>query len=93
LRNNTAEDDYIYIAGRKSSPVLSYSGRVSSSKYFNRIFVTGKRQREKLRSDLKARPPEYFLVSAGIGIEEFISDNYEFLRIKQNYRVFKRIQE
>ena len=94
LRENTNENDYVYIAGGGGNPILSYSDRISSSKYFNTIFVTSAAAREQLLSDLKAKPPLYFLnppVDMGTKIEEFVKDNYKLLYTKQEYKVFKRI--
>lgn len=93
LKENTNKNDYVYIAGGGGNPILSYSGRVSSSKYFNTIFVTSDAAREQLLSDLKAKPPLYFLnssVDIGTKIEEFVMDNYELLYTKQEYKVFQR---
>ena len=95
LREHTRRDDYIYIAGKYGNPILSYCGRVSSSKYFNTIFVTGHTEKEKLLNDLKARPPLYFLGSADMGaeLEKYAVENYDFLHTRkeyEEYRVFKR---
>jgi hypothetical protein len=104
LRDNTNEEDYIYIAGYRGNRILSYSDRVSSSKYFNTIFVTSIVEREQLMSDLKTKPPIYFLrpkfslyflrPKSGIGIEEkiegFIKDNYKLSHIKYDYEFWKR---
>ncbi len=93
LRDNTNKEDYVYIVG--DSRILSYSDRVSSSKYFNTIFVTSTVEREQLLSDLKTKPPLYFLrlkSSIGIGekIEGFIKDNYTLSHSKYDYEVWKR---
>ena len=93
LKENTNKNDYVYIAGGGGNPILSYSGRVSSSKYFNTIFVTSDTEREQLLSDLKAKPPLYFLnfpVDMGTKIEEFVKDNYKLLYTNQEYKIFKR---
>jgi len=93
LKENTNKNDYVYIADGGDNSILSYSDRVSSSKYFNTIFVTSDAAREQLLSDLKAKPPLYFLNSSddmGTKIEEFIKNNYKLFCTKQKYKIFKR---
>jgi len=92
LKENTKENDYVYIAGGRGNAILSYCGRISSSKYFNMIFVTSDKEREQLLSDLKEKPPLYFLkpsVDIGIKIDEFVSNNYKLVYTKQEYEIFK----
>lgn len=93
LRDNTNKTDYVYIIGDNS--ILSYSERISSSKYFSLTFITSDVEIEILLSDLKVKPPIYILkqqFSKKIGerIEEFILKNYTFLQSKYNYDVFKQ---
>jgi len=95
LEKNTGKNDYIYIAGHDGNPALSCSGRISSSKYFNTIFVTGDTEKKQLMSDLKARPPLYFLSPPLImpELEIHTADQYELLPMKTEYAgfyVFKR---
>ncbi len=95
LEEHTSQEDYIYIAGTKGNTILSYSGRVSSSKYFNTSFVTQDLEKEQLLSDLKAKPPLYYLhpmssTDIGGGIEEYIMNNYTVLHTKSGYEFFKR---
>ncbi|MCK5134918.1 MAG: glycosyltransferase family 39 protein [Bacteroidales bacterium] len=95
LEENTKEADYVYIAGTGGNPILSYSGRVSSSKYFNTTFVTSAVERELLLFDLEEKPPLYYLSpksSTGIGekVEGYIMNNYSLLHTKSGYEIFKR---
>ena len=61
LRDNTKKKEYVYVFGGQSSPILSYSERVSSSKHFSEIFITTKTEKDLLFSDLKEKPPVYIL--------------------------------
>lgn len=85
LREGTKEDDYIYIAGCDGNTILSYSGRISSSKYFNTIFVTGNSEKKALLSDLKDKPPFYLLSPPDImpELEKFLVDDYVLLSSKK----------
>lgn len=101
LRENTNDKDYIAIADRDGSSILSYSGRISSSKNFHTHFVKSDAEREQLLSDYKAKPPKYYINGSqdmGAKIEKFIMNNYEYLYTKQvytkqEYKVFKRKSE
>jgi hypothetical protein len=91
LRDNTNKTDYVYIIGDNS--ILSYSERVSSSKYFSLTFIESNSEIDVLLSDLKAKPPKYILKRQLHNkiiekIEEFILKNYTFLQSKYDYDVF-----
>ncbi|MFZ2170024.1 MAG: glycosyltransferase family 39 protein [Methylococcaceae bacterium] len=94
LRENTDEKDYVYVDGCAGpAPILSYSGRVSPSKYFNTCFVSRDAERQQLLSDFKVKPPLFYVKASdtmGTKIDGFIKDNYELLHTKQEYKVFKR---
>jgi hypothetical protein len=63
IRSNTNKADYIYILGAEPNLVktLSVSERITSSKYFNSIFIANDFQRETIFKDLKQNPPKYIL--------------------------------
>jgi hypothetical protein len=95
LRDNTDQKDYVYVIGRNGNPILSYSERVSSSKYFNSIFITSDAEERIVLSDLKEKPPAFIIKpqndkSIGSKIEEFMVSNYTFLQSKYNYDIFRR---
>jgi 4-amino-4-deoxy-L-arabinose transferase-like glycosyltransferase len=95
LKEKTNPDDYIYVLARSGNPVLSYSERISSSKYFNSFFVTGEKEKKQVLSDLNAKPPVYILWNTnkafpGNEIEEYIRNNYSFLESRDAYKIYKR---
>ena len=95
LRDNTNTNEYVYLMGPGSNPILAYSERVSSSKYINSIFITSNAEIEIVLSDLKTKPPVYIVKphsfnNSGERIEEFIMNNYSFLQSKYEYDVFKK---
>ena len=61
LKDHTTDRDYVYIMGSQGNPILSYSERVSSSQYFNSLFVTTEKERTILLSDLDEKPPAYIV--------------------------------
>jgi hypothetical protein len=98
LRNNSKNNDRIYITGSQGNAILYYSERESSSKYFNSIFITSDIERNKVLSDLKINHPVYILKpdinleinpNLGRNIDDFIVRNYIFLEKKYNYDIFK----
>jgi hypothetical protein len=95
LRDNTNTNEYVYLMGPGSNPILAYSERVSSSKYINSIFITSNAEIEIVLSDLKTKPPVYIVKphsfnNSGERIEEFIMNNYSFLQSKYECDVFKK---
>ncbi len=46
LRGNTSRGDYVYIATGGGNPILTYSGRLAPSRYFNTLFVTSPHERD-----------------------------------------------
>ena len=99
LRNNTHKNESIYIVNGSGNPALSYSERVSSSKYFNSTFITDDSKRNIVLNDLQAKPPVFILKLNTKEDEEFHIDpkienlirNHYSLKIrKYNYDIFKR---
>ena len=99
LRDNTTEDDYVYLIGKIGNPILAYSERVSSSKYFNSIFITNSIQREIVLSNLQTKTPLFIIKDKlsdsiseilGAKIDDFITCNYTFTKKKYDYDIWKR---
>ena len=94
LKENSSKDDYVYIIGTRSSLTLSYSDRVSSSKYINFLFVKSDVEKGQLLADLKTKPPVYFIrpdsyVDIGDKIEGFLDNNYTLLDKKYGHEILK----
>lgn len=83
IKNNSERSDYIYIAARRGSPVLAYSDRLSSSRYFSTIFLLDENRRKELLRDFAEKPPIYVLMD-----KEDKSPNMEWLRryVRLDYR-------
>lgn len=101
LKNNTTDQDYVYIMGSQGNPILSFSERVSSSKYFNSLFVTTEKERKRLLSDLAEKPPAYIvkpqfdafqgeLINKELAMIDSVLENYTFEQSKYNWDIFKR---
>ncbi len=101
IRDNTNEADFIYILGgdEKLVDALSESGRVSSSKYFNSIFITEDKYRKVIYSDLVSKPPKVILKLVndsiyvhqvyGSEIEGFLKKEYNFYEIINGIEIYK----
>jgi hypothetical protein len=96
LKNNTTKRDYVYINGAGSSPILSYSDRISPSKYITAPFITSAFERNIVLSDLKAKPPLYYIrrdasyTNMGENFDRFIQNNYTYLLSKYGYEILKK---
>jgi len=101
LSCNTDENDYIYILGSDPRFIasLSLSGRVSSSKYFHAIFLTGDKERNILYSDLIEKPPVFVLKEEndsinikelyGKKIDSLLNNNYLFFLKKEGFEIYR----
>lgn len=95
LEEHSNAEDYVYIADTRGNTILSYSHRVSSSKYFNTTFVTSVADKQQLLSDLEAKPPLYYLRPhssefIGGGIGRYIVNNYTVLQSRSGYEIYIR---
>ena len=101
LKDHTTDRDHVYIVGSQGNPILSYSERVSSSKYFNSIFVTTEKERKILLSDLDEKPPAYIvkprsdayqgeLINKELAMIDPELKNYTFEQSRYNWDIFKR---
>lgn len=100
VRDNTNENDYVYILGadEKLISTLFWSDRVSSSKYFNSIFINEEKHRNVIYSDLIKKTPKIILKSKndssyihqvyGSKIEDFIESNYTFNKNDSGIEIF-----
>ncbi len=99
LRENSKKTDKVYILGTSGNPILFYTERVSSSKYFNSIFISSNKERDIVYAELKANPPLFILKpdasieiepKLGKDIENYIANNYNYKERKYNYHIFMR---
>ncbi len=93
VKENTNSDDYINLIGG-GNPILAYSNRISSSKYFNSIYLTTENNISEFLSDLEEKTPELLIVSWSnipSNIQEHIDNNYYYLLTKHNYKIYKKL--
>lgn len=99
LKENSSKTDKIYILGTSGNPILAYSERVSSSKYFNSIFITSDKERKIVFAELSANPPLFILkpdtsyeIESNLGkdIDRYIANNYMYKERKYDYHIFIR---
>jgi len=99
INKNTTKNDYVYLIDISSSPALAYSDRISSSKYFNSIFITTDKERNIVLTDLISKPPAIILkqnsasgspIHMGPEIEKWISLHYTFDTEKYGYDILKK---
>lgn len=99
LRENSKKTDKVYILGTSGNPILAYSERISSSKYFNSIFITSDRDRDIVFAELTANPPLFIIKpdasyemesKLGKDIESYIANNYNYKERKYDYHIFIR---
>jgi hypothetical protein len=81
------------MADRSVNPVLAYSGRISSSRYFNTVFVTRPDIVHKVVSDLRSRPPAVIVrlesnTDVPAAIDLFVQQHYRPILSKRGYLVF-----
>lgn len=94
IKNNSDETDYIYVVAQGGSgPILSYSERVSASKYINIFFTRPNHIKEQVLLDIASNKPKYLIVNYGYGkkwIEgsEGIMNNYSFQFRNGLYEVY-----
>lgn len=99
LRENSKKTDKVYILGTSGNPILAYSERVSSSKYFNSIFISSDKERDIVFAELTTNPPLFILkpdasyeIESDLGkdIDSYIANNYSYKERKYDYHIFMR---
>ena len=93
LNDNTSDKDYVYILGADENLIkgLAISESVSSSKYFNSIFLSGEMQNEELYQDLISNPPVFILkeIDVPIDINVYSKKNIDY--VENNYTDYENI--
>lgn len=101
LRDNTYKNDYVYIMGGQSSPILSYSERISSSKHFSEIFISTDRDKDLVFYDLKHKPPVYIIKRRyldhietlrydDVRIDSLIENSYSIVQRKYDWDIYMK---
>ncbi len=97
VKENTPKSEKIYYYGKFMNPILSYSKRVSASKYFNTFFITNEAIKKKVNQDLKKEKPVFIIKEKGVAektcIETIIQKHYVSKRKTNCCIVFKRIHQ
>jgi 4-amino-4-deoxy-L-arabinose transferase-like glycosyltransferase len=101
VKEHTFKNDYIYILGDDDNLIsaLAASSRVSSSNYFNLIFIKEDKHRHKVYSDLMNNTPKIILKiendslqikeAYGEKVDEFFKSNYTLFTVKEGFEVYK----
>ncbi len=93
VQENTNSDDYINLIGG-GNPILAYSNRRSSSKYFNSIYLTSDNNIFEFLRDLEEKKPVLLIVSwpnIPSNIQKYINNNYYHLSTKHGYKIYKKL--
>lgn len=99
LYENTDEDDFIYALGGDCNPILALSERVSSSEYFNSIFISGEEEQTEILKDLAINPPTYIIKDEsttelrlvyGDEFVVYLTQNFKLFHTESNIEIFKR---
>lgn len=100
LKNHTSKNDYIFFIGYGGNPSLSYSERISSSRYFNYMFITSDKEKSIVLNDLNAKTPKFIIWHKGFNtrwdeIDDYVLKNYNFKCSFENYDIYilKRIKQ
>jgi hypothetical protein len=85
IKEHSTEEDRVFFNALTSNVAMSYSERVSPSKYFNTFFVTSDKERNTLLKDIRRTPPKFFIVDRNESKkkekvdDEFLEDyHYQF---------------
>lgn len=99
LRDHTNKNESVYLIDNSCASILSYSERLSSSKYFNSIFITTDMERNMVLDNLVSNPPSYILrhnsktdnpIYLGPKIENLIQHTYTFQEKKYYFDILKK---
>lgn len=94
LGDHSDSGDYVYVAGEMGSAVLSQSGRLSSSRHFNTIFITTEAAEQEVLRDLAEKPPVCILMSTAVEaghlkrLADYVHRNYKASETKGAYIVW-----
>lgn len=101
IKDYSSKEDYIYLLGGDIKLVSSLlaSDRVSSSKYFNSIFITEDKHRKVVYSDLLKKTPKFILKIEndsvyvnqvyGSQINEFLERNYMLIEKINGIEIYR----
>lgn len=96
IKENTTPDDFVFFM-TNANALLSYTDRVSSSKYFNPLFVNTEYEHKEVLNDLLDKPPKFIIQrkfeKQFIFPEEYhnyVNQNYFLFDEKYDFLIFKR---
>lgn len=95
LNKETIKGDYVYIYGRGGNPVMAYSDRKSSSRYFNSFFINNGAEKKELLNDLVKNQPKYILLPQNeeshsfYELDQIIRQSYSLQMEQGNYQIYK----
>jgi hypothetical protein len=94
LEKHTDKDDYIYIFGNGPNSTLSYSNRLSASKYINAMRYINAGSPEKVITDLEQKKPKFIIEGKDASeypqLQLYLKENYNLNHKHDHYPVYIR---
>ena len=89
IKENTNPDDFVFFM-TNANAILSYTERVSSSRYFNPLFINDPTEYSEVYFDLITKPPKY-IIRGKINIWDFTNQIEDY--VNQNYVLYAQIYD
>lgn len=87
-----SDDDYIYIHQKYKDPILSYSGRLAPSQYFNTYFLSYPGVIQQVQRDMEEKAPLFILLQQSKNtpdwLREVVDKKYVKLEERDNFDIF-----
>lgn len=94
IKENTEKNDYVFVFSfADSGPIMVYADRLSSSKYFNIIFVNDNNTKQSLYESLRKNKPKCIVINKNQWgkhkefLDTFMSD-YKYKFTEERYDIF-----
>jgi len=95
IKNNTNEDEYIYTM-TNANAILSYSDRISASKYFNPLFMNTIDEYDYVLNELRSKSPVIIIQRINEtqfifpeSFHQFVDQNYFMQKELYGFKIFK----
>ncbi len=98
IKQNSLPNDYVYIMSNANA-LLSYTDRVSSTKYFNPLFVNTTIEHQEVLNNLLIKPPKFIIqrkfekqFTFPERYHDYVKNNYIIHKEMYEFLIFKRIE-
>ena len=92
IKQISNDDDYIYIHQKYKDPILSYSGRLTPSRYFNTYFLSYPGALQQVQRDMEEKAPLFILLqqskNAPDWLRQVVDKKYIKLEERDNFDIF-----